>query len=118
MGNSTYLKRFSAPDLSISSLLISMFSFDLFDWSFPLHVAALGSDPCKVSVLVCVATATLRHRQPWSANMIHEHKIGHISNNHIFIVFGNNSVIVCLFLMIKNRALYLSNFASNNYLIA
>ena len=41
----THLKRFSAPDLSINSLLISRFSFDLFDCSFPLHVAARGSEP-------------------------------------------------------------------------
>ena len=41
----TYLNRFSAPDRSISSLLISMFNFDLFDCNFPRHVAARGSEP-------------------------------------------------------------------------
>merc|ERR550519_2485419 len=39
------LNRFSAPDLSISSLLISMFSFERLFWSFPRHVAARGSEP-------------------------------------------------------------------------
>ena len=43
----TYLKRFSAPDLSMSSLLICMLSLDLWVWSLPRHVAALGSEPCN-----------------------------------------------------------------------
>ena len=43
----TYLNRFSAPALSISSLLMSMLSLDLLDCSLPRHVAARGSDPCK-----------------------------------------------------------------------
>ena len=41
----TYLKRFSAPDLSISSLLICMLSLDLWVCSLPRHVAARGSEP-------------------------------------------------------------------------
>ena len=45
MSARTYLNKFSAPERSISSLLISMFSFDRFDWSFPRHVAARGSEP-------------------------------------------------------------------------
>ena len=41
----TYLKRFSAPDLSMSSLLICMLSLDLWVCSLPRHVAARGSEP-------------------------------------------------------------------------
>ena len=43
----TYFNRFSAPALSISSLLMSMLRLDLLDCSLPRHVAARGSDPCK-----------------------------------------------------------------------
>ena len=47
----SYLNRFSAPDLSMSSLLICMFSFDLLVCSLPRQVAARGSDPCNQKIV-------------------------------------------------------------------
>lgn len=43
----TYLKRFSAPARSRSSLLISWLSLLRLFCSFPLQVATLGSEPCE-----------------------------------------------------------------------
>ena len=55
----THLNRFSAPDLSISSLLISMFSFERLFWSLPRHVAARGSEPCGVLIFIAFIVALL-----------------------------------------------------------
>ena len=47
----SYLNRFSAPDLSMSSLLICMLSFDLLVCSLPRQVAARGSEPCNQKIV-------------------------------------------------------------------
>ena len=47
----TYLNRFSAPLLSMSSLFISIFNLERFDCNFPRHVAARGSEPWKHGIL-------------------------------------------------------------------